>query len=71
MAYFRDRFSGADTQSAPSRPGLGLRGQKPDSVLIIGSWSGRLGPVRGLLQGNIVTGTARGGPPRRGRTGVG
>jgi hypothetical protein len=42
MAYFRARFSGADTQSAPSRPGLGLRGQKTDSVLIIGSWSGRL-----------------------------
>lgn len=65
MASFRDRISGADTQSAPSRPGLGVRGQKTDSGLILGSWSGRLGPVRGLLHGNIVTGTARGGPAGR------
>src|SRR5262245_18911799 len=27
----------------------------------MGSWSGRLGPVRTLLQGNVNVGTARGG----------
>lgn len=63
VAYFRDRFQGADTQSVAlaGRPGLGFTGQKHDSVLIMGSWSGNIGPIRGLLQGNVLTGTARGG----------
>jgi hypothetical protein len=63
VAYFRDRFNGADTQSPvlSTRTTLGFRGQKNDSVLIMGSWSGRVGPIRGLVQGNLVTGTARGG----------
>jgi hypothetical protein len=63
VTYFRDRFSGADTQSPVlnTRTALGYQGQKTDSVLIMGSWSGRVGPVRGLIQGNILTGTARGG----------
>lgn len=63
VTYFRDRFQGADTGSVSpaARTGLGYTGQKNDSVLIMASWSGRMGPVRALLQGNILTGQARGG----------
>jgi hypothetical protein len=63
VTYFRDRFQGADTASPvqSTRSSLGFQGQKTDSVLIMGSWSGRVGPVRALMQGNILTGTARGG----------
>ena len=61
VVYFRDRFAGADTAVAGFRSGLGWTGQETDSVWINGSWSGRLGPVRGLLQGNLLVGTARGG----------
>jgi hypothetical protein len=63
VTYFRDRFLGADTGSSAiaARPGLGFRGQKTDSALIMASWSGTLGPVRALVQGNILTGTAEGG----------
>jgi len=61
VMYHRDRFNGADTQSPTNRPELGFQGQKIDSVWINGSWSGRLGPVRALLQGNLTVGTARGG----------
>jgi len=63
VTYFRDRFLGADTGSSAiaARPDLGFQGQKTDSVLIMASWSGTLGPVRALLQGNILTGTAEGG----------
>src|SRR5215831_16437939 len=65
VVYFRDRFAGADRSLAPgnsilSMP-IGFAGQKTDSVLIMGSWSGRMGPVRALVQGNLVTGTAKGG----------
>src|SRR5712691_11700502 len=69
VTYFRDRFSGADTQSPvlANRPNTGFQGQKTDSVLIMGSWSGRVGPVRGLVQGNILTGTAHGGTNVAGR----
>jgi hypothetical protein len=65
VTYFRDRFLGADTGSSAiaARPDLGFQGQKTDSVLIMASWSGTLGPVRALLQGNILTGTAEGGTP--------
>ncbi len=65
VTYFRDRFSGADTQTVGLRSGLGFTGQKNDSVLIMASWSGTLGPVRALLQGNLVTGTSRGGTTGR------
>jgi len=63
VTYFRDRFQGADTQSPvlSTRTALGFQGQKTDSVLIMGSWSGRVGPVRALVQGNILTGAAHGG----------
>jgi hypothetical protein len=63
VAYFRDRFQGADTQNPllSTRSSLGFQGQRTDSVLIMGSWSGRVGPVRALIQGNILTGNARGG----------
>jgi hypothetical protein len=63
VAYFRDRYNGADTQSPvlSARGGLGFRGQDTDSVLLMGSWSGRVGPVRALVQGNFLTGTAHGG----------
>jgi hypothetical protein len=64
VVYFRDRFAGADTSLAPGNRTLsfpiGFAGQKNDSVLIMGSWGGRVGPVRALVQGNLVTGTAKG-----------
>jgi len=64
VTYFRDRFTGADTQLA-GRPstasGFGFQGQKFDSVLLMASWSGVVGPVRALVQGNILTGTAHNG----------
>src|SRR5207249_9225895 len=55
VTYFRDRFNGADTQ-AGGVSGAGFRGQKTDTALVMGSWSGRVGPVRGLVQGNIILG---------------
>src|SRR2546427_1517085 len=63
VVYFRDRFAGADLAYPRGNPanGVGFPGQKTDSVLIMGSWSGRLGPVRALVQGNINVGHARGG----------
>lgn len=65
ITYFRDRFLGADTQAVGDRnrvgTGFGFTGQKHDSVLIMPSWSGTIGPVRALVQGNILVGTARGG----------
>jgi hypothetical protein len=64
VVWFRDRFAGADTQALGFRSGLGWTGQKTDSVWINASWSGKVGPVRGLLQGNILVGTARGSTVR-------
>jgi hypothetical protein len=64
VTYFRDRFTGADTQVAgrpSSASGFGFQGQKFDSVLLMASWSGKVGPVRALVQGNLLTGTAHGG----------
>ena len=62
VAWFRDRFFGADTQAVGcDRSDLGCRGQKIDSVWINASWTGRLGPVRALLQGNVILGKADGG----------
>ena len=64
VTYFRDRFTGADTQLS-GRPstssGFGFLGQKFDSVLLMASWTGVIGPVRALVQGNILTGTAHNG----------
>jgi hypothetical protein len=60
VAWFRDRFSGADTQTVGCRD-IGCTGQKSDSVFIDASWTGRFGPIRGLLQGNVILGTADGG----------
>ena len=68
VVWFRDRFNGADTSVVGFRSGLGWTGQKSDSVWINASWSGRFGPVRGLLQGNVLVGTANGGT-WRGRPG--
>ena len=62
VVYFRDRFFGADTQAVGcGRSDIGCTGQKTDSVWIDASWTGRLGPVRALLQGNLIVGTAEGG----------
>ena len=73
VVYFRDRFGGADTSNPMARGGLGFQGQKTDSVWINASWSGQVGLVRTLLQGNLVTGTAHGGtavPPAGSRRGA-
>jgi hypothetical protein len=71
VVWFRDRFNGADTAVTGFRPGLGWTGQKVDSVWIDASWSGRFGPVRALLQGNVLLGTARGANARgAGATGL-
>jgi hypothetical protein len=63
VVYFRDRYFGADTATVGcgGRSGLYCSGQKTDSVWIDASWSGRFGPVRALLQGNLMLGTAQGG----------
>jgi len=62
VVYMRDRFAGADLSfPRTTGGGIGFQGQKSDSVLLMLSWSGRLGPIRGLLQVNGVTGRAKGG----------
>ena len=66
VVYFRERFAGADTAVTGFRSGLGWTGQKSDSVWIDASWSGRFGPIRALLQGNALVGTARGSTVRGG-----
>src|SRR3989475_4369597 len=69
VTYYRDRFTGADTIGGASSIinasgngafANGFRGQKIDSVLVMGSWSGRVGPLRGLVQGNVMLGHAKG-----------
>src|SRR5262249_41279749 len=65
VVYFQDRFFGADRQllartggglfANPNPLGVGFVGQRTDSVLLMGSWSGTLGPLRGLVQGNLLT----------------
>src|SRR5262249_30514750 len=62
VVYFRDRFQGADTAEprAIASP-IGFMGQQIDSVMLMASWTGRVGPLRGLLQVNGVTGRAYGG----------
>jgi len=62
VVWFRDRFFGADTAALGcDRNDIGCSGQKSDSVWIDASWSGRFGPVRALLQGNVILGKADGG----------
>jgi hypothetical protein len=61
VVYMRDRFLGADLASPRSLAGVGFQGQKTDAVMLSGSWSGQVGLVRALLQGNLVVGTAPGG----------
>lgn len=64
VVYFRDRFAGADTSTTTDRNtgnGVGWQGQKNNSVMLMASWSGQFGPVRGLFQANGVVGRARGG----------
>jgi hypothetical protein len=47
VTYFQDRFAGADLSSPRTQGyGIGFQGQRNDSVLIMGSWSGRVGPVQ-------------------------
>ena len=71
VAYFRDRFSGADTQRwGVTARDIGCTGQKHDSVWIDASWTGRFGPVRTLLQGNVILGTADGTTAPLSTTGV-
>jgi hypothetical protein len=56
VIYNRDRFNGADTQAGAVQ----FRGQKNDSVLVAASWSGRVGPVRALVQVMGMLGHAKG-----------
>ncbi len=70
VVWFRDRFAGADTAVAGNRD-IGWTGQKVDSVWVNASWSGKMGPIRGLVQGNVLAGTARGSTVRgSGATGL-
>lgn len=71
-AYFRERFNGARTGgvivggvATPLNPRLG---EEHDSVLISGSWTGNIGPFRGIVQGNGVVGRAQGNSPLVGGT---
>jgi hypothetical protein len=62
VVYFRDRFAGADLATPRTTGnGIGFQGQKNDSVMLSASWSGQVGPVRGLFQVNGVVGRAKGG----------
>jgi hypothetical protein len=64
VAYFRDRFTGAQMQTVglnTDADKFGWTGQRDDSVLLMPSWTGRVGLVRGLIQGNLVLGNAHGG----------
>src|SRR5215471_4076093 len=67
VTWARDRFNGADTTgsaaslvNASGNGAVQFRGQKTDSVLLSGSWSGAAGPVRALVQGNLMLGHAQG-----------
>ena len=64
VVYLRDRWAGADLATprvTPTTTGIGFQGQDTDSVLLMASWTGQLGPVRALLQANGVVGRAHGG----------
>src|SRR5713101_553508 len=61
VVYARDRFAGADVGTPRTTgSGIGFLGQKNDSVLVSGSWSGQAGPVRALAQGMVILGHAKG-----------
>src|SRR5712691_7192489 len=61
VIYARDRFAGADVGTPRTTgSGIGFLGQKNDSVLVSGSWSGQAGPVRALAQGMVILGHAKG-----------
>jgi hypothetical protein len=60
VVYARDRFEGADTQAGGNTTDGAFRGQKSDSVLVAASWSGRVGPVRAMVQGMGMFGHAKG-----------
>lgn len=59
-AYFRERFNGAQTGGVTGAALNPRLGEEHDSVLITGSWSGNIGPFRGLVQGNGLLGRAQG-----------
>src|SRR5262249_26975889 len=64
VVYYHDRFTGAQMQTvglSTDSDKFGWTGQKTDSVLLMPSWTGRVGPVLGLIQGNIALGTQHGG----------
>ena len=64
VVYFRDRFTGARMQTeglSTDSDKFGWTGQKTDSVLLMPSWTGRIGPVLGLVQGGINLGESEGG----------
>jgi hypothetical protein len=64
VVYQRDRFTGAQMQTVgfnSQSDKFGWTGQTTDSVLIMPSWTGRVGPVLGLIQGNLDLGEAQGG----------
>src|SRR5215831_17076584 len=61
VMYANDRFTGADMQLSGLRADpLGFTGQKQNAVLVMGSWTGRAGPVRALVQGMGMFGDATG-----------
>ena len=65
VVYFRDRFAGAEHGGDRLSPeGWAGLGEKIDSVWIDASWSGRFGPIRAMLQGNALIGTANGSTVR-------
>src|SRR5262249_2798481 len=64
VVYYHDRFTGAQMQTvglSTDSDKFGWTGQKTDSVVLMPSWTGRVGPVLGLIQGNIALGTQHGG----------
>jgi hypothetical protein len=61
VVYFRDRYTGAaqiGQTAGGARQEDGELGQTHDSVLIMPGWAGTIGPLWGLLQFNVVAGTA-------------
>src|SRR5262249_41121790 len=54
VVYYRDRFTGAQMQTVGLNTGsdkFGWTGQTHDSVNLTPSWTGRIGPVLGLIEG--------------------
>jgi hypothetical protein len=61
VVYFRDRYTGAaqiGQTAGGARQEDGDLGQRHDTVLIMPGWKGNIGPLWGLLQFNVVAGTA-------------